>query len=436
MKAVAIAITLLPLYGCASLPSFSGLNPAGLFGPEPSTPKVPATAVAETNQIGLPKDVAIAVLEGQNARKAGDLNKAAHIFSQLVLVTPDDARVLGEYGKTLASLGRSDDAVAFLERAMQLAPSEWSLYSALGVAYDQKANYRVAQALYDRALALKPGEASVLNNAALSRMQAGDLDGAERLLHTISPETPDYARVAQNLTLIEKLKSAQLAKPAAAAIPEPIAAAVPMPIISAVQPPPALPVTVATPAPAAPVEIAAVVMPKPPVVSVALEPAPKAAVSAPTPLELLKADPTVRIQPIPRDDLAAAAEELPAKPAAAKVAALSSAPANQPPAAQTPVKQAAAPVVAAASPAKQQTATHAAASAAYYVQAGAFFTPDKAGQEASALDRLGARVMTGTVQGKSVFRVRIGPFRNASQAGMAVEQAQALGHTDLQIVAE
>jgi len=36
------------------------------------------------------------------------------------LVAPDDARVLGEYGKTLLAQGRTDDALAFLARAIEL----------------------------------------------------------------------------------------------------------------------------------------------------------------------------------------------------------------------------------------------------------------------------------------------------------------------------
>lgn len=63
-------------------------------------------------------------------RKSGDLSAAAHTLSQLVLLAPDDARVLGEYGKTLIAMGRTDDALAFLERAVELQPKDWSLFSA------------------------------------------------------------------------------------------------------------------------------------------------------------------------------------------------------------------------------------------------------------------------------------------------------------------
>jgi cell division protein FtsN len=80
------------------------------------------------------------------------------------------------------------------------------------------------------------------------------------------------------------------------------------------------------------------------------------------------------------------------------------------------------------------TAPANAAPGALYVQAGAFSSEARAGQAASALDSLGAHVMSANVDGRAVYRVRIGPFLNAQQAKAAFTQAQALGHADLQIV--
>jgi tetratricopeptide (TPR) repeat protein len=116
---------------------------------------------------------------------------------------------MGEYGKTLVAEGRSDDALAFLERAIELQPGDWALYSAQGVAYDQKANYKAAQISYGRALAIKPGEPTVLSNDALSHVQTGDLDGAEKLLLQASEQGGDYPRIASNLALVKSLRSAK-----------------------------------------------------------------------------------------------------------------------------------------------------------------------------------------------------------------------------------
>jgi cell division protein FtsN len=73
---------------------------------------------------------------------------------------------------------------------------------------------------------------------------------------------------------------------------------------------------------------------------------------------------------------------------------------------------------------------------AFYVQAGSFPSEARAGQAASALDSMGARVMPGTVEGHAVYRVRIGPFLNVRQANAAIAQAHNLGHADLVIVTE
>ena len=157
----------------------------------------------------VPTNIDGVVKQAQAQRKDGDFPAAARTLSQLVLLAPDDARVLGEYGKTLIAMGRADDALAFLERAVELKPNEWSLYSAQGVAYDQKGEYLAAQAAYGRALLLKPGDPTVLSNAALSHVQTGDLDGAEALLMQASRSSAEFPRIANNLALVRSLKNSR-----------------------------------------------------------------------------------------------------------------------------------------------------------------------------------------------------------------------------------
>ncbi len=152
-----------------------------------------------------PSDLESAILQAQLLRRAGNYDGAVRTLGQLVLIAPDDARVLGEYGKTLVAKGESEDAIAFLNRAIELQPGDWSLFSAQGVAFDQMGNYPSAQTSYNRALALQPGEPSVLSNAGLSRMQAGDLAGAEAYLSQAMQQGGDDARIASNLALVRRL---------------------------------------------------------------------------------------------------------------------------------------------------------------------------------------------------------------------------------------
>jgi Flp pilus assembly protein TadD len=155
----------------------------------------------------------------QALRAQGNFAEATHTLSQLMLASPDDPRVVGEYGKALAQQGRSQDAVAFLKRAVELKPGEWSFYSALGVAYDQMDDRKSAASAYEHALSLKPGEPTVLNNYAVSRALAGDLDGAQRMLNQASASGGGYSKIANNLDAIAQLKSAKSAGLPAVATP-------------------------------------------------------------------------------------------------------------------------------------------------------------------------------------------------------------------------
>jgi tetratricopeptide (TPR) repeat protein len=151
-------------------------------------------------------DVDAEFAKARSERHSGDLATAARSLARLMLVVPDEPDVLGEYGKILIAQGRNGEALAFLERAVELKPDEWSLQSAKGVAYDLMGDHLDAQAAYERALALKPGEPTVLSNNAMSHMEVGDLDTAEKLLMEAS-QTGTDPRIKQNLAMIQDMKS-------------------------------------------------------------------------------------------------------------------------------------------------------------------------------------------------------------------------------------
>jgi Flp pilus assembly protein TadD len=153
----------------------------------------------------LPNTLSGEIRRAQLLRAKGDYDEAARSLAQLMLVEPDDGRVVGEYGKVLEQEGHSRDALPFLKRAAQLSPNEWSVQSALGVAYDQIDDHVNARAAYERALALKPGEGSVLNNYAVSRMLAGDYAGAKRLFAQAEANGASNPKLAGNLEKLATL---------------------------------------------------------------------------------------------------------------------------------------------------------------------------------------------------------------------------------------
>jgi len=163
---------------------------------------------------GLPEGVSFsanfdaALRQAQDLRKRGEFDSASRVLGQLVIAAPNDARVIGEYGKVMLESGRTEDAVAFLERAITLKDTDWTLFSALGIAYDQSGKAEAARAAFNHALALKPGEPAVLTNLALSHIQAGELDEAERLLVQASEHETDVPGLADKLAMVRSLKGA------------------------------------------------------------------------------------------------------------------------------------------------------------------------------------------------------------------------------------
>src|SRR6185312_2268229 len=101
----------------------SGSAQAGLFDWGSSKEK-PAQVDAAPASAGanLDNDIRQAQLD----RTAGHLDAATKALAQMMLVYPDDPRVVGEYGKVLAQQGRSQDAVSFLKRATELQPGDWT----------------------------------------------------------------------------------------------------------------------------------------------------------------------------------------------------------------------------------------------------------------------------------------------------------------------
>ena len=198
-------------------------------------------------------DVEGNVRQAQLARVAGRYDDAIHTLSQLMLVASDDPRVVGEYGKTLVEKGRAKEGVEFLTRATELQPRDWTLYSALGVAYDETGDQISAGRAYEHALALRPGEPAILNNYALSRMLASDPAMARQLMASAaSAGGVSDPKIARNIAMVNALASqpAPVSTPVAQVPQAPVAKA---PVVKAPEVAARTPTAVPTPiiAPAA-----------------------------------------------------------------------------------------------------------------------------------------------------------------------------------------
>jgi Flp pilus assembly protein TadD len=150
----------------------------------------------------LPTDLDGEIRRAQDFRANGKLEEAAHALGQLMLMAPDDPRVVSEYGKVLVQENRPQDAAEFLKRALQIQSGDWTVYSALGVAYDEMGDNKSAKLAYERALALKPGDPTILNNYARSRFAAADFVSARQLMAEAQAADPTDETIARNVTLV------------------------------------------------------------------------------------------------------------------------------------------------------------------------------------------------------------------------------------------
>jgi Flp pilus assembly protein TadD len=214
------------MLGCATLPAQAGWfssddKPAPKAESKPAAQQPVAQQPAGPSANSLATNLEDSIRQAQLLRLASQYPEAIKHLSQLMMVAADDPRVITEYGKTLASMGRASDAVNFLTRAQQLQPADWTIYSAMGVAYDQLGDQKNAQNAYEHALALKPGEPSVLNNYALSRMLAKDPEAARKLVALAeSAGGASDSKIARNIAMIRSMAPE-------APVPAPVAAATP-----------------------------------------------------------------------------------------------------------------------------------------------------------------------------------------------------------------
>ena len=191
------------LMGCTAL---SSTAQAGWFSSDDAKPAPDKKSVVKSEEVKPAPTLDGSIRQAQLLRLAGQYPDAIKHLSQLMMVASDDYRVVSEYGKTLVAMGRAQEALNFLGRAQQLQPTDWTIYSATGVALDQLGKQTEAQVAYEHALSLKPNEASVLNNYALSRMLAKDPDGAKSLIaRAQAAGGAEDAKIARNIAMIKDL---------------------------------------------------------------------------------------------------------------------------------------------------------------------------------------------------------------------------------------
>ncbi len=149
-----------------------------------------------------PKNAEAALNYGQNLRYIGQPKKATGVLAAALVDSPDDPKLLAEYGKALTETDRLDEGLDYLRKAETLSPKDWTILSAQGVTLDKMNRHGEAQRYYERALEASPDNPTILNNYALSEAENGQIDVAEDLLRRAVQQPSATAQMRQNLALV------------------------------------------------------------------------------------------------------------------------------------------------------------------------------------------------------------------------------------------
>jgi Flp pilus assembly protein TadD len=155
-----------------------------------------------------PGDLKLGLAYAANLGALGQRPTQISVLTTIAESNPANAEAQSIVGKELLKIGEANAASAVLERAAQINPADWQIFSAWGTALDQQARHVDAREKYQQALTLKPEELSVMNNMAMSYALQGKLPEAEKLLREAlaAPGGKSLPRIRQNLALIVGLQ--------------------------------------------------------------------------------------------------------------------------------------------------------------------------------------------------------------------------------------
>jgi len=191
---VGIVVVVLSLAWFFSSEADNGRVLEGSRAPSP-TPKADATSSTH------PRDLGEAVSapgvdpapEATAAYGRGDYAAALLGYQRAMTEHPEDPVAANNVGQVLVRLGRAAEAVPLFEKAVAVRPGEWSYRFNLARAHAQLRDWPASVASYREADRLFPDDGPTLYNFGLSLQQTGADDEAASVLERAVSSMPDDA---------------------------------------------------------------------------------------------------------------------------------------------------------------------------------------------------------------------------------------------------
>jgi predicted TPR repeat methyltransferase len=148
--------------------------------------------------VSLDEAISIAIRLQQNDQwvAAGDM------YRRILERSPDYPDALHYSGVLAHQEGRSDDAVALIERSLALEPDRADWHSNLGIVLRDRLRLDEAVAACRRAVAIDPKHANALNNLGVLLRAQGHLEEAEAAYREAIRVSPEHSDAYTNLGLL------------------------------------------------------------------------------------------------------------------------------------------------------------------------------------------------------------------------------------------
>jgi predicted TPR repeat methyltransferase len=135
-------------------------------------------------------------------QRTARLAEAAEAYRELMGSAPDHPGVLHCAGVLAHQQGRSEEAVALIERSLALEPDQPDWYSNLGIVLKALGRLDEAVEAYRRAIRLAPDHANAHCNLGVILRAQGKLDEAEAAYRAAVRLAPEHAEAHHNLGVL------------------------------------------------------------------------------------------------------------------------------------------------------------------------------------------------------------------------------------------
>lgn len=160
------------------------------------------------NLMGSKDTLRYSVLINRGSAKAmkRDFKGAFEDYWQVYQYDSSNLAVMINLGAVMDELGRGDETIPILERAIKLYPNDVGGYGNLAFRYSRKGDYKKALELCNKVLELDPTEPLAYNNRGEVKYRMNDLDGALKDINKSLEIYPANSYAYRNRALVHLAK--------------------------------------------------------------------------------------------------------------------------------------------------------------------------------------------------------------------------------------